>query len=127
MTTCRRRVSWCGRCPRSAARRSRARNRGSRSDGGRAVGWRAWTAVAAAAAVTATAIGAGHFFRPDRAIRVATGLVAHNVCSKVLVSGLDPETVFAETTERADIRRLRPLLKFHFDRGAKFIDASLAG
>ena len=90
------------------------------------MGWRAWTAVAAAA-VTATAIGAGLYFRPDRAIRVATGLVAHNVCSKVFVSGLDPETVFAETTERAGIRRLRPLLKFQFDRGAKFIDASLAG
>jgi len=77
--------------------------------------------------VTATAIGAGLHFRPDRAIRVATGLVAHNVCSKVFVSGLDPETVFTETTERAGIRRLRPLLEFHLDRGAKLADASLAG
>ena len=34
--------------------------------------------------------------------------------------------MFAETTERAGIRRLRPLLKFQLDRGAKFIDASLA-
>jgi len=62
--------------------------------------------------VTVIAIGAGLYFRPDRAIRVATGLVAHNVCSKVFVSGLDPETVFSETTERAGVRRLRPLLKF---------------
>jgi len=88
------------------------------------VGWRAWTA---AAAVTVIAIGAGLYFRPDRAIRVATGLVAHNVCSKVFVSGLDPETVFSETTERAGVRRLRPLLKFDVDRGAKLVDASLAG
>ena len=77
--------------------------------------------------MTVIAIGAGLYFRPDRAIRVATGLVAHNVCSKVFVSGLDPETVFSETTERAGIRRLRPLLKFDVDRGAKFVDASLAG
>jgi CubicO group peptidase (beta-lactamase class C family) len=56
-----------------------------------------------------------------------TGLVAHNVCSKVFVSGLDPETVFSETTERAGVRRLRPLLKFDVDRGAKLVDASLAG
>ena len=46
-------------------------------------------------------------FRPDRAIRVATGLVAHNVCSKSFVSGLDPDTVFAETTDRAGLRLLR--------------------
>jgi CubicO group peptidase (beta-lactamase class C family) len=77
--------------------------------------------------VTVIAIGAGLYFRPDRAIRVATGLVAHNVCSKVFVSGLDPETVFSETTERAGVRRLRPLLKFDVDRGAKLVDASLAG
>ena len=77
--------------------------------------------------MTVIAIGAGLYFRPDRAIRVATGLVAHNVCSKVFVSGLDPETVFSETTERAGVRRLRPLLKFDVDRGAKLVDASLAG
>jgi len=34
-------------------------------------------------------------YRPDRAVRVATGLVAHNICSKSFVSGLDPNTVFA--------------------------------
>jgi hypothetical protein len=46
-------------------------------------------------------------YRPDRAIRVATGFVAHNVCSKTFVSGLDPQTVFSETTERSGIRSLR--------------------
>jgi CubicO group peptidase (beta-lactamase class C family) len=90
------------------------------------VGWRKWTA-AAALAVTAAAIGAGIYFRPDRAIRVATGVVAHNVCSKVFVSGLDPETVFSETTERTGLRRLRSLLRFQFDRAARTVDASLAG
>ena len=95
-------------------RRSRARNRASPSERLREkrVGWRAWT-VAGALALTGAASAAGIGFRPDRAIRVATGVVAHNVCSKIFVSGLDPQTVFAETTERAGIRRLRRVLKFH--------------
>ena len=71
--------------------------------------------------------GAGIIFRPDRAIRVATGVVAHNVCSKTFVSGLDPQTVYSETTERAGIRRLRPLLRWQVDRTAKTVDASAAG
>jgi len=66
-------------------------------------------------------------YRPDRAIRVATGLVAHNVCSKSFVSGLDPQTVFAETTERDGIRRLRWGLNYQLDRTAQTVDVALAG
>jgi CubicO group peptidase (beta-lactamase class C family) len=66
-------------------------------------------------------------FRPDRAIRVATGFVAHNICSKTFVSGLDPQTIFEETTERHGIRRLRWVLRYHLDRGRNIVDASLAG
>lgn len=65
--------------------------------------------------------------RPDRAIRVATGLVAHNVCSKSFVSGLDPATVFAETMDREGVRLLRPVLEYRFDRAAGTVDASVAG
>ena len=66
-------------------------------------------------------------FRPDRAIRVATSFVAHNVCSKSFVSGLDPQTVFSETTDRDGIRRLRWGLNYHLDRTGQTVDASLAG
>jgi hypothetical protein len=66
-------------------------------------------------------------FRPDRAIRVATGFVAHNVCSKTFVSGLDPQTVFDETIDRRGIRRLRWVLRYQLDRGHNFVDASAAG
>jgi CubicO group peptidase (beta-lactamase class C family) len=65
--------------------------------------------------------------RPDRAIRVATGYVAHNVCSQAFVSGLDPQTVFSEATDRAGIRRLRWGLNYHLDRTGQTVDASLAG
>jgi hypothetical protein len=79
-----------------------------------------------------TVIGAGLAalaitFRPDRAIRVATGFVAHNICSRTFVSGLDPKTVFEETTDRAGIRKLRWALNYHVDRGRNIVDSSAAG
>jgi len=77
--------------------------------------------VAVALAVSAI------IFRPDRALRVATGYIAHNICSKTFVSRFDPQTVFAETIERDGIRRLRLLLHYHLDRTAKIVDASVAG
>jgi CubicO group peptidase (beta-lactamase class C family) len=66
-------------------------------------------------------------YRPDRAIRVATGYVAHNICSSTFVSGLDPQKVFAEATDRAGIRTLRRFLRYQIDRTAKTVDASTVG
>jgi len=88
------------------------------------VRWLKWIAVALALAALTTACVT---FRPDRALRVATGVVAHNVCSKTFVSGLDPQTVFSETSDRDGLRRLRRLLKFQVDRAAMTVDASVAG
>jgi CubicO group peptidase (beta-lactamase class C family) len=77
--------------------------------------------------ILAALVAAGAVFRPDRAIRVATGAVAHNVCSKTFVSGLDSQTVFAETTDREGLRRLRWGLRYSVDRAGKTVDASLLG
>jgi len=81
----------------------------------------------AGALIVAALVALGIAYRPDRAIRVATGLVAHNVCSKSFVSGLDPETAFAETIDRDGIRLLRWGLQYRFDRAGQTVDASLAG
>jgi CubicO group peptidase (beta-lactamase class C family) len=81
----------------------------------------------AVALILAVPVTLGITYRPDRAIRVATGLVAHTVCSKSFVSGLDPAAVFAETIDRAGIRLLRWGLKYRLDRAAQTVDASLAG
>jgi CubicO group peptidase (beta-lactamase class C family) len=81
----------------------------------------------AGALVLAALVAAAAIFRPDRAIRVATGFVAHNVCSKAFVSELDPQTVFAETTDREGLRRLRWGLRYSVDRAGKTVDASLLG
>src|SRR3954468_23926414 len=69
----------------------------------------------------------GIAFRPDRAIRVATGFVAHTICSETFVSGLDPQTVFGETVDRQGIRRLRWGLRYHLDRASGIVEASFAG
>ncbi|TPQ35754.1 serine hydrolase [Bradyrhizobium guangdongense] len=73
------------------------------------------------------AVALSFIYRPDDAIRVATGYVAHNVCSKTFVSGLDPQIVFAETTERDGIHRLRRLMRFDLDRAAKTADVTVLG
>ena len=87
---------------------------------------RKWIVVGLAIVLGALA-GASLYFRPDRAIRVATGFVAHNICIKTFVSGLDPQAVFTETTDRAGIRRLRRLLRFQLDRTTMTVDASTLG
>ncbi len=52
--------------------------------------------ASAGAVILAVPIALCAVFRPDRAIHIATGFVAHVVCGKTFVSGLDPQTVFAE-------------------------------
>jgi CubicO group peptidase (beta-lactamase class C family) len=66
-------------------------------------------------------------FRPDRAIRVATGVVAHDVCTKTFVSGFDPKTVFTETMDREGLRLLKPAMSYAADPVRKTVDASIAG
>lgn len=83
--------------------------------------------VVAGTLVLAALAASAAIFRPDRAIRVATGLVAHNVCAKSFVSGLDPATVFAEAIDREGIRLLRAALSYRLDRAAGTVDVSVAG
>ena len=66
-------------------------------------------------------------YRPDQAVRVATGVVAHDVCTKVFVSGLDSGPAFAETLTRQGIRQVAWGLRYVVDRSAKAVTASLLG
>ena len=67
------------------------------------------------------------WFRPDRALRVATGVVAHDLCSKTFTSGLAPEMVMAETVTRSGIRRFKWVLRYRVHRDARSVVASLGG
>jgi CubicO group peptidase (beta-lactamase class C family) len=86
-----------------------------------------WIVAAAVTLVLVALAGLSIHFRPDRAVRVATGAVAHLICSKTFVSGLDPQTVFAETLERPGFRRLRHVMNFKIDKKAGTVDASTLG
>jgi CubicO group peptidase (beta-lactamase class C family) len=91
-----------------------------------AIELRRWIIVAAAI-LTALLAGAAAYFRPDRAIRVATGFVAHHICSKTFVAGFEPQAVFNEISDRAGIRLLRHALRFRFDRTAGTVETSALG
>lgn len=86
-----------------------------------------WILAAIVAAMLATLAGLCIHFRPDLAIRVGTGSVAHIVCSQTFVSGFDPQEVFAATLERPEFRRLRRVLAFRIDRNARTVEASTLG
>lgn len=87
--------------------------------------WRRW--IAATAVVLAIPAALGVWYRPDRAIRVATSAVADAVCAKTFVSGLDPQIVFAETMDRPGIRRLRWGMLYRLDRAAGIVDVAVIG
>jgi CubicO group peptidase (beta-lactamase class C family) len=67
-------------------------------------------------------------FRPDKAVRVATGLVSHTLCSETFVAGLDPDQTFAETVRTMPgIRLLVPWLHYRVDRPAREVRTTLGG
>jgi len=66
-------------------------------------------------------------YRPDRALRVATHVVAEVICAKTFVSGLDPQAAFAETMERPGLRRLRALMRYRVEPDTRTIETSLLG
>ena len=79
--------------------------------------------LGAAGMVTAVVV-----FRPGQAVRVATGLVSHTLCSETFVAGLDPDQTFAETVSTMPgIRRLAPWLHYRVDRAARDVSTTLGG
>lgn len=66
--------------------------------------------------------------RPGKALRVATGLVSHTLCSDTFVAGLDPAQSFSETfASMPGIRRLIPWLRYEVDPGRKEVRATIGG
>lgn len=67
-------------------------------------------------------------YRPDRALRVATGAVAHDLCAAAFVQQIDPDRVFAESLRpRAGLERIAGLIRYRVDRAAGLVDVSVSG
>src|SRR5271157_2817835 len=66
--------------------------------------------------------------RPDRAIRVATAVVSHTLCSGVFVSGLDPDRLYSEALKPIPgLRRLSKRLRYQIDRTRRQVVVTWAG
>jgi hypothetical protein len=74
-------------------------------------------------AIIATAV----YWRPDRALEVAAGLMAHNLCSATFISGLDAKGTADELVKPMLPGFVGPLLRYHVDPTLKTVDASVAG
>jgi CubicO group peptidase (beta-lactamase class C family) len=67
-------------------------------------------------------------YRPDRALRTATGMVAHDLCSETFVAGLDPQQTFRESiAPRPGMRKLVWALRYQVDREKGEAQASFFG
>jgi CubicO group peptidase (beta-lactamase class C family) len=77
--------------------------------------------------VVLVAIVAAAYWRPDRALEVASGLMAHNVCSATFISGLNAEATADELIKPMLPGFVGPLLRYHVDQDLKTVDASVAG
>ncbi len=66
--------------------------------------------------------------RPDNALRAATGLTSHTLCSAAFVSGLDPDRVYAESVRlMPGIGLLEWALRYEVDTAHREASASLLG
>ncbi len=77
----------------------------------------------------AVAAGAAAFdLRPDKALRVATGLTAQTLCTDAFVSGLGPDTVFDQAIRsRPGVGAVAKHIRYRIDRKAGAVDAAWFG
>lgn len=81
----------------------------------------------ALALIGVATIAAAVYWRPDRAVQVASGLMAHNLCSATFISGLDAKATADELVKPMLPRFVGPLLRYHVDQDLKTVEASVAG
>ncbi|MGA2549635.1 MAG: serine hydrolase [Burkholderiaceae bacterium] len=71
---------------------------------------------------------AGIAYRPDRALEVATGTVAHDLCSETFVAHLDPQRIFEESLRpRRGLRIVAPAISWNVHFPDRTVDASILG
>jgi CubicO group peptidase (beta-lactamase class C family) len=83
--------------------------------------------LSAAALLLLAGLAAAVYLRPDRALEASSGLLAHNLCSAVFISGLDPEATANELVKPMLPGFLGPLLRYHVDAALKTVETRVAG
>ena len=87
-----------------------------------------WRRNAVAGVIILGIIVAASIYRPDRALRVAVGVTAHDMCQAVFITGRDPDTAFAETlAPRPGYRLVARFMAFAVDRDKATVQAKLGG
>jgi CubicO group peptidase (beta-lactamase class C family) len=86
------------------------------------------TLARALACFTTLLLTACSSVRPDRALEVATGLISHNLCSEVFVSGLSPEQVYAESLKPLPgIGLINWAVRYDVDRTRRQVTTTVGG
>ncbi len=87
-----------------------------------------WRRNAVAGVIILGMIVVASIYRPDRAMRVALGVTAHDMCQAVFITGRDPDTAFAETlAPRPGYRLVARFITFAVDRDKAMVQAKLGG
>lgn len=86
---------------------------------------RVWIALAMLLPIAV--LVAGSYFRAGKAARFMADFVAHNVCIRTFVSGLDPDANFAAITDIGSVRPWRHLMSYRVDRTAEVVETSVLG
>ncbi len=87
-----------------------------------------WRRNAIAGVIIVGILVAASIYRPDRALRVAVGVTAHDLCQAVFITGRDPDVAFAETlAPRPGYRLVARFMAFAVDRDKSTVQAKLGG
>lgn len=80
----------------------------------------------ALAAVLAVLLVVGAAFRVDRPLRMGVSTVAHELCSRTFISGLDPRQVFADSIAVRDgPRSIAPYVRYQVDTARQQVRVKL--
>jgi CubicO group peptidase (beta-lactamase class C family) len=83
--------------------------------------------LGAIALLVLVGLAAAAHWRPDRALEVASGLTAHNVCSATFISGLDAQATADELVKPMLPGFVGRLLRYRVDGTLKTVEASVVG
>lgn len=87
-----------------------------------------WRRHAVSAVIIIAMIWAAAVYRPDRALRVAVGVTAMDLCESAFVSGRDVDVAFKETiAPRPGLRWLAPFLRYEAAPDKGLVQAWIGG